>query len=345
MMVPINREFHYYVIWYLAHSAGSSPEDAETIAISSQMVDDAKLPWRIERAPDEATLTEVPQNYLFWDQDIATSVYLPFHFVPGDPQTVAARRSDKRSHELAVSHDSDNARSLLIEALRSEDLYRIGIALHAYADTWAHQNFTGTMDEFNAFWMKATSSAMQFAASALPAVGHLQAGRIPDLPQATWEDPRLAPPYRSISNSARFLEAARMIYRFLSTSRRSSFDDESFVLAPLEKLWKERRTARNDELAIASDYVIYFDVPAYDPDRWFRAMGAKAVSTREMLSAVSVEGFTDEWHLAPLHRSMVRGAISAVDYQNSPFERWNLAVQAHRKAFADLMHRKGIRIA
>ncbi len=74
-------------------------------------------------------------------------------------------------------------------------------------------------------------------------------------------------------------------------------------------------------------------------------MGAKAVSTREMLSAVSVEGFTDEWHLAPLHRSMVRGAISAVDYQNSPFERWNLAVQAHRKAFADLMHRKGIRIA
>jgi hypothetical protein len=354
IMVPMNREFHYYVICYLAHKAGFSSGDSETIAISSQMVDDAKLPWSIGGSPEagvqkpgrsaKGLLTEVTQNYLFWDHDIARDVYLPFHFVPGDSRSVAARRSDKRVHELAVSQDSDNARSLLIEALRSGNLYRIGIALHAYADTWAHQNFTGTTDDFNAFGPNEPAPSMQFASSVLPAVGHLQAGRIPDLPQAIWEDPRLEAPYRTISNSARFLEAARMIYRFLSTSRRASFEDESFVLAPLEELWKKRRASRNDELAIASDYVIYFDVPAYDPDKWFMAMGAKEFSTSEMLKAVSTEGFTNEWRSAPYRKAMTRGSISAARYRDSPFEQWNRAALAHRKAFADLMHRKGIRI-
>ncbi|WP_339041683.1 DUF6765 family protein [Candidatus Lariskella endosymbiont of Hedychridium roseum] len=35
--------------------------------------------------------------------------------------------------------------------MQSGDLYWIGIATHAFLDTWAHQNFTGTMDDFNGF--------------------------------------------------------------------------------------------------------------------------------------------------------------------------------------------------
>jgi len=355
MMAMMNREFHYYVICYLARKAGFSSADSETVAISSQMVDDAKLPWRIGGVPTQglrtsgraaasAILTEVTQNYLFWDQNIASSVYLPFHFVPGDPQSSAAKRSDKKTHELAVSRDSENARILLIEALRRGDLYRIGIALHSYADTWAHQNFTGTMDDFNAFRSDTSAPPMKFATSVLPAVGHLQAGRIPDLPQALWEDPRLEPPYRSVNNSTRFLEAARMIYRFLCTSRRASFDDETFVIGPLEELWKSRQAAQNDELAISSDYVIYFDVPSYDPDKWFRDMKAQEFGTGESLRAVSAEGFTKEWREAPYGRSLTRGLIAAAEYRGSPFEKWNEAARAHRKAFTDLMHSKGIRI-
>jgi hypothetical protein len=346
MMVTMNREFHYYVICYLARAAGFSATDSETIAISSQMVDDAKLPWKIDStlssAPKkadhvstESTLTEVTQNYLFWNQDIARKVYLPFHFIPGDSQISAAKRSDKRVHELAVSQDSDNARALLIGALRSGNLYRVGVALHAYADTWAHQNFTGTQDGFN---------ALESDFSVLPAVGHLQVGRLPDLPQTLWEDSRLEPQYRTISNSVRFLEAARMIYRFLCTSRRISFEDEPFVLGRLEELWQERRAPPRDELAAASDYVIYFDLPSYDPDKWFRAMEAKEFGTSEMLRAVSAEGFTGEWRSAPYRRSMIRGAIATLKYRSSPFEKWNDAVLEHRKAFTDLMDKKGIRI-
>ena len=353
MMVRMNREFHYYVVCYLALKAGFSKADSETIALSSQMVDDAKLPWRIIDSGEKGSLqaakeenftglTEVTQNYLFWDQSIARDVYLPFHFVPGDSAVIASLRVDRKANPLAVSPDSENARALLIEALRSENPYRIGIALHAYADTWAHQNFTGTIDGFNA--VESERAPLKLAASALPPVGHLQMGTTPDQPQLLWEDSRLNEPYRNVHNSERFLDAARMIYRFLRTSRRASFEDEAFVLEPLKELWENRRPKPRDKLAIASDYVIYFDVPAYEPDRWFKGLGAQDFSTSELLGALSSEGFTNNWRGTPLRQSMTRGEITISNYQNSPFERWNSAVRAHRQAFVNLMHKKGIRI-
>lgn len=344
MILRMNREFHYYVVCYLARKAGFSPDQAETIALSSQMVDDSKLPWKIEDEQNtrhalsarQSTgfVTEVTQNYLFWNHEIARDVYLPFHFIPGDPQLAAIKRKDRKLHPLAVTADSQNARSLLIEALRSRNLFRIGIALHSYADTWAHQNFTGTIDPFNELE----------AHTILPPVGHLQAGTTPDEPQALWKDTRLAPDYEDISNSARFLEAARMIYRFLSTAQHRKFDDEAFVIGPLEELWINRRTPKNDSLAAASDYVIYFEVPPYDPDKWLKPLGARQFDTRELLKAITTEGFGKEWLSAFSSQSMVRGVISISKYRDSMFAQWNIAASAHRNAFIQLMHAKGIQV-
>ncbi len=346
MILRMNREFHYYVVCYLARKAGFPLEHAETIALSSQMVDDSKLPWKIEgeqnsghphtlSADQSASfMTEVTQNYLFWDPKIARDVYLPFHFIPGDPQLAAMKRKDRKLHPLAVTADSQNARALLVDALRSGNLFRIGIALHSYADTWAHQNFTGTADPFNELE----------ARNILPAVGHLQAGTTPDQPQALWRDMRLAASYEDISNSARFLEAARMIYRFLSTAQHKKFEDEAFVTGPLEELWLNRRTSKNDSLAAASDYVIYFDVPPYDPDKWFRSLEARQFDTRELLKAISSEGFGTEWLGAFSGQSMVRGTISISNYSDSMFAQWNAAASAHRDAFMKLMHTKGIQV-
>ncbi len=376
MIGRMNREFHYYVIWYLADKAGFTADESSIIALSSQMVDDAKFPWSIEpvkpsspagvrehpttstpgtaadASPSKeipprsevAFLTETTQNYVFWDRSIAREVYLPFHFVPGDPRVCASVRSDGKLEPLAVSPDSDNARTLLIEALGSGNLFRIGIALHAYADTWAHQNFTGTQDNFNMLEPDTRMASVTLAASMLPAVGHLQAGMTPDLPQTRWYDSRLKPAHAWIDNSSRFLDAARMIYRFLRTSRRTSFSDEVFVLDPLRELWASRNVSNHDALAIASDYVIYFGVPSYDPNSWTAAIGAKEYSTGNMLKTISTEGFSSKWRTSAFHRPVVRGVISASNYRGSAFEEWNRAVRAHRDAFNLLMHTKGIKI-
>jgi len=344
MMILMNKEFHYYVIWYLAAKAGFSPEDCSTIAIASQMVDDARLPWRIESESRQNCFTEVTQNYIFWDQSIAKNIYVPFHFLPGDISVSASMRIDGQAHPLAVSADSENARMLLIEALKTRNLYRIGIALHAYADTWAHQNFTGTQDALNAMDSNTPQTSMKQAAGMLPSVGHLQAGTTPDIPHARWKDIRLEPKYERIENRSRFLEAARMIYRFLCTFCHSPFDDEYFVIDPLRKLWESRTASDFDELAYSSDYVIYFDVPLYDPCFWTASIGAKVLSARTILKDISREGFTNEWRNEPFRSTLVRGKISASRYQNSPFHKWNEAVCAHRDAFIELMRKKGITI-
>jgi len=344
MMIPMNREFHYYVIWYLAAKAGFPFDDCSTIAIASQMVDDARLSWRIESAAGQEYMTEVTQNYIFWDKNIAKNVYLPFHFLPGDPSVSAAMRTDGQTHPLVVSADSENARMLLIEALKTENLYRIGIALHMYADTWAHQNFTGTQDALNAMNSNTSRTSMPHAAGMLPPIGHLHAGTTPDIPHACWKDTRLKAKYGTIANRTRFLEAARMIYRFLCTFRHSRFDDDAFVIDRLQKLW-ERRTANNlDELAFSSDYVIYFDVPSYDPGSWTASIGAQLLKANSILKDISREGFTGEWRDRPFRAALIRGKIPDSRYQNSPLHRWNEAASAHRDAFIALMRKKGINI-
>lgn len=43
----MNIEFHYYALRYLCKNAGFPGEDASTIAISSQLVDECTAPWEV----------------------------------------------------------------------------------------------------------------------------------------------------------------------------------------------------------------------------------------------------------------------------------------------------------
>jgi hypothetical protein len=124
-----------------------------------------------------------------------------FHFVPGEPRD-ASPRVDGRTHPLATTPDSPNARALLAAAFTGPpelSLFRIGIASHAYADTWAHQNFVGMADPFNGM-----------GRSLLPNLGHAGALRRPDRIGLVWRDTRLLAP--RVDNNARFLAAARGLF-------------------------------------------------------------------------------------------------------------------------------------
>ncbi len=77
-------------------------------------------------------------------------IYPVFHFFPGEPQDRRAWRKDGKMHWLTTPPNSENADRMLEAALATEDLYRIGIACHAFADSWAHQNVTGYYEEYKA---------------------------------------------------------------------------------------------------------------------------------------------------------------------------------------------------
>lgn len=204
----MNNEFHYYITYLIAARAGLSPGEAFAVAYSSQYVDDNDIVFEIRNPKGENYTNYVSQtlNILKPKMELFR-IYPLFHFIPGEPKAVSGRRKDGKLHYLNTTPDSPNARAILSKALDSRNLYRIGIAIHGFADTWAHQNFTGYYDAFNA--MKGTLT------KAAPRIGHAGAGHRPDRVDHFWRDQRLLDSQVSIDNTIRFMKAAERIFEEL----------------------------------------------------------------------------------------------------------------------------------
>jgi prophage maintenance system killer protein len=152
-------------------------------------------------------------------------VWIPFHFLPG-------LEGNTQSEKLICRKNSRLAKKMM-QAL-SDDIYndstaffRLGIALHVYADTWAHQEFSGIAADSNivndlrpvfpnAKYMKKDTLASDIESDVtkvLP-LGHATAVHYPDMPYVDWCCTPLYPEGRR--NWLEFLEAAQEIYKVLS---------------------------------------------------------------------------------------------------------------------------------
>lgn len=248
----MDRIFHYYTVYYLAREAGLDTQWAERAASSSQLVDAGVVRYAV-RTENGVFETPITQTYTFWDPGVGTDVYLPFHFFPGDVTRDSANRADGATNVYNCTPNSTGVKELLRRALHGGDVYRIGIALHTFADSWAHQNFSGLMERWNAVG----------DGSFLPPVGHAQALGAPDRVGHVWNDPRLVPAAAAIRNNQRFLEAAKKIYRYLCLFNRRSFQDEELVLLRLKEIY--------DSEDPATEFVLQADVPPYDHRAWMEA--------------------------------------------------------------------------
>lgn len=313
----MNILFHYYAVRWLAREVGIPDADGDCMARSSQFVDEAVSPLRLEsgRAPYDLAVT---QDYLFWDDSILSEVYLPFHFLPGDGDEAARRRRDGAVNPWAVTPNGEPAREVLVEALKTRNPYRIGIALHTFADGWAHQNFTAKWEDYNAM----------DGAAALPPVGHLQALTRPDEPSRLWTDPRLFPELFRIDNVTRYIEAARKIFRYLRTYLRRPFVDEELLLPKLEALLR----AQGGRDGVEAAFIVDGDIPRYEKQEWRRAAGVLDGSER----ADASRGYDKLlWLKSQAERRMgygVRTVRAGEGFFDSDLYRWNEAAREHRRA-------------
>lgn len=201
-------EYHYYITFIIALRAGFGKEQAYKIAYSSQYSDDNDTSYKINEGQED-----VYENYISQTIDITKPqeerlrIYPIFHFMPGTSDEIwqsSPDRKDGKIHLLNTIPNNQNAGTLLSDALQSGNLYRIGIATHMFADTFAHQNYVGFKDEFNA--MKG------FLQGLLPNIGHADAKHNPDIPNLIWNDTRLTSKYRLRINKEIFLSATRCIF-------------------------------------------------------------------------------------------------------------------------------------
>jgi hypothetical protein len=261
----MNVEFHYYSIHYLARQAGLDNSFSGLLAAASQYVDASTFPLWFSTPREELGIT-VTQNYVFWDESVRREIYLPFHFLPGGSADGSSSGTDRhpqgKVNPYTVRPNGDIAKELLIRAFRDKDPFLMGIALHSFADTWAHQNFSGLLEEGNS--IKNDSSVLR-----LPPAGHLQALTQPDEPDRIWFDPRLPEEEQQVDNTRRFIQAGRKIYRYLCIFNNKPYDDEELVLDSMRSIWSGR--SREGRLA---DYTIHWDVPPWDARDWQLEAGA-----------------------------------------------------------------------
>ncbi len=252
----MNSEFHYYGTYYLCRRAGIPPEDSFLISYSSQFVDDNITPYVIETSRGDYPV-QVTMDYQWWGGKGDGKTTIPFHFIPGVYQEGAEKRLDGTGHRDMATPGSPQAKELFIAALKTRNPYRIGIALHGYADTWAHQNFIGKNHPLNRIYPD----------SIIPPVGHAQVREMPDQLDLTWEDPRLKESERKVVNGERVLAAARRIYKYLAHYNHRPFQDADKTAEDYASLLGYPAFAKAREERVL-DVTIDQNVPAYDENLW-----------------------------------------------------------------------------
>ena len=151
-------DFHHAVTYVTARLAGFADREAEIVAYAAQYVDDATNSGLIGFT-NGAMYKRISSAHRTLDyrnfKALANHrVWLPFHFLPGNGGMPAGVEPPGTFIEkLRCTPDSPVARDMLRACIAAREapngLHRLGITMHVYADTWAHQGFAGVNHEVN----------------------------------------------------------------------------------------------------------------------------------------------------------------------------------------------------
>lgn len=196
---------HHTLTYVIARYAGIEHTIAEKVAYSAQYVDEAtnENPIYFDNG---AMYDRIVSAHKMLDyrntQDLANHlVWIPFHFLPGNqglPSNVEP--PGQFIHRLVCKPDSPVARDMLrMVATHWGQPYAahlMGVAMHVYADTFAHQGFAGVIHDYNKVDHLASSASsllqrikddlLSDGISASSPLGHGAALSFPDRPYASW---------------------------------------------------------------------------------------------------------------------------------------------------------------
>ena len=234
-------DFHHAVTYVAARIAEFGHDEADIIAYAAQYVDDATC-GGIIRFDNDALYSRISSAHKAIDprnlDDLENLlVWMPFHFLPGNGGTDSkAKPEGWFINKLVSLHDSPVAREMLRYVIEDRDrpyaLHRLGIAMHVYADTWAHEGFAGVKNRINevdnpretdrsgVFKNLADDLGSWLAEKFVPPLGHGRANILPDMPFLSWRYEDGYGKTISRDNTDIFCRAADAICRFMQEYRR-----------------------------------------------------------------------------------------------------------------------------
>lgn len=332
-------DFHYAGTYVCARLAGFDHADAKVVAYAAQYVDDAVHSGIVEFGAmgrysrlSSAHKTLDYQNFLSLSQ---ARVWIPFHFVPGNGGLPAGQGvAGGRSEALVVVPDSLPAQDMVRECIAARHkpwaLQRLGITMHAYADTWSHQGFSGISDSRNAvsdirlhnatLGLKDRMSSW-FVGTTLP-LGHGAVLSCPDRPFLRWSYVNGAGERVERDNPADYEAAAHGMVKAMRRWRLGDPDavvegvghadlEALRVMIGMEEEWDQRLGA------------------------WYRAIGAGAFSFGPAEIAY-IESGPGSWKFDALGTNEDRDVYDfAPSFAESAWKRFHDALQEHR---FDVLH-------
>jgi hypothetical protein len=145
-------DFHHGVTYVVSRLAGFDHDGASKIAYSAQYVDDA-INSGVIRFDNGFLFSRLSSAHKMLDyrnfQELSNHrVWIPFHFLPGNRGLPAEDQSPGDIiDKLICRPNSPIAQDMVRECIERRTtpyaLYRLGITMHVYVDTWAHQGFAG----------------------------------------------------------------------------------------------------------------------------------------------------------------------------------------------------------
>jgi len=277
--------FHYYLIKSLALTAGFDNEQSEKVATFSQMVDDfefQKTNMNVLKRPPQfffdhgfAWKNKIRRGYKFdpvitgiaevasVSRKVQLKTILPFHFIPlskvssgySDENIARCERGDTNGALVTklvdeVLYEVQQAKAKKDEGLLKKLPIKFGMLLHIYADSFAHEHFSGMKSWMNVARM--TDCYNKFRKSnknlgpdpnirekEILAIGHMKIRHIPDAfaLQFNYKAKKSSgsgdlDTTRSRYNMDTFMICAGRIYEFMCRYLRNEYtnrDQETFM--------------------------------------------------------------------------------------------------------------------
>ncbi len=238
-------DFHHAVTYVAARLAGFSRTKADIIANSCQYVDDATSSGTVF-FDNKALYCRISSAHKMIDlrntREVANhQVWIPFHFLPGNGGLQAGHNPEGRFIEKIVctpkSHVArEMVRQTIVDRDRPYGLHRLGITMHIFADTWAHQGFAGVIHPVNEVEdAEETGGTRVFDSGlggflrdvlddAIPPLGHGRANIFPDMPFLSWQYKNFKGNLISRNNTDLFCEAANELCMAMQRYRAGDLD-------------------------------------------------------------------------------------------------------------------------
>lgn len=364
----MNIDFHYGVIYIVARWAGMDPARAETVAHACQYIDDSTvsgvLEFRGGQTYERFAAAHGMIDYRNFLQIRDKLVWATFHFLPGG-------EGDSFEQKCVCRPNSDIARDMARRALQRRHagnaLHRLGVTLHVYVDTWAHQNFSGIISDKNVIhelvsehhhpkaWIQLLSAAIRAEYDVaesevigfISKVGHGAALHFPDLPWARWSYRNALDEHIERDNLPDFIEAADYACRVIRAFLRDTGDFESQTgLVPEQQ---------------ASLRAFLRDNRSEDPQERLTALAAalgqgRFVGLEETLPAYVAKG-VGSWKAAAVGITARGREVEAAQelaskpewsetFEQSDYRKYHDAVQEHRLVVTrEVLPSYGIRLA